>query len=118
MRRRRSNERVDIAGIDRERTIEKLARLGQIVRERTFVKPSRPLKTEVQRVGVRGLFRAARLGREALGHPVGKIFLLRIAADICERQHDDRKAHCSFASCRRMAAICAHRTAGVDVKRT
>ena len=46
--------------IDRERTIEKLARLGQIVRERTFVKPSRPLKTEVQRVGVRGLFPARR----------------------------------------------------------
>ena len=64
VRRCRSNERVDIAGMDSERTIVELARLRQIVRSRTFVKPGRPLKTEVQCVGVRGLFCTARLGRD------------------------------------------------------
>ena len=64
---RRSNERVDIAGIGGERAIEKAARLRQIVGGPTLVEPSHTLKIEVHRVGVRRLFRASRLGGDELG---------------------------------------------------
>ena len=64
---RRSNERVDIAGIGGERAIEKAARLRDIVRGQTLIEPSQALKIEVHRVGVRGLFRASRLGGDELG---------------------------------------------------
>ena len=67
VRARRSNERVDIAGIGGERAIEKAARLRHIVRGYTLIEPSQTLKIEVHRVGVRGLFRASRLGGDKLG---------------------------------------------------
>ena len=35
---------------------------------------------------------ARKIGRQALGDPVDEMLLLRIAADIGERQHDDRQA--------------------------
>ena len=65
--RRRSDERVDIVGIGGERAIEKAARLRNIVRGRTLIEPGQTLKIEVHRVGVRGLFRAPRLGGDELG---------------------------------------------------
>ena len=61
------NERVDIVGIGGERAIEKAARLRHIVRGQTLIEPSQTLKIEVHRVGVRGLFRASRLGGDELG---------------------------------------------------
>ena len=64
---RRSDERVDIVGIGDERAIEKAARLRNIVRGPTLIEPSQTLKIEVHRVGVRGLFRASRLGGDELG---------------------------------------------------
>ena len=67
VRARRSNERVDIVGIGGERAIEKAARLRDVVRGPTLVEPSQTLKIEVHRVGVRGLFRASRLGGDELG---------------------------------------------------
>ena len=67
VRARRSNERVDIVGIGGERAIEKAARLRDIVRGQTLIEPSHTLKIEVHRVGVRGLFRASRLGGDELG---------------------------------------------------
>ena len=67
VRARRSDERVDIVGIGGERAIEKAARLRDIVRGPTLVEPSQALKIEVHRVGVRGLFRASRLGGDELG---------------------------------------------------
>jgi AraC-like DNA-binding protein len=35
------------------------------------------------------------IGRQILGHPVGEILLLRIVAEIGERQHDDRQPRCA-----------------------
>ena len=67
VRARRSNERVDIVGIGGERAIEKAARLRNIVRGQTLIEPSQALKIEVHRVGVRGLFRASRLGGDEFG---------------------------------------------------
>ena len=67
IRARRSDERVDIVGIGGERAIEKAARLRHIVRGHTLIEPSQTLKIEVHRVGVRGLFRASRLGGDELG---------------------------------------------------
>ena len=64
---RRSNERVDIVGIGGECAIEKAARLRDTVRGRTLIEPSQTLKIEIQRVRVRGLRGAARLGGGELG---------------------------------------------------
>jgi transposase len=66
VRPRRSNERVDIVGIDGERAVEKAARLPDVVRGSTLVEPSLTLKIEVHRVGGRRLFRAARLSGDEL----------------------------------------------------
>ena len=66
VRARRSDERADIAGIGGERAIEKAARLRDVVRGRTLIEPSQTLEIEVHRVGVRGLFRAPRLGGDEL----------------------------------------------------
>ena len=67
VRDRRSDERVDIAGVGGKRAIEKAARLRHIVRDQTLVEPSDTLKIEVHRVGVRRLFRPSRLGGDELG---------------------------------------------------
>ena len=67
VRARRSDERVDIVGIGRERAIEKAARLRDIVGGQTLIEPSQTLKIEVHRVGGRGPFRASRLGGDELG---------------------------------------------------
>ena len=64
---RRSDERVDIARIGGQRAVEKAARFRHIVRGMTLVEPGHTLKIEVHRVGVRGLFRASRLGGHELG---------------------------------------------------
>ena len=66
VRDRRSNERLDIAGIGGERAIEEAARLRDIGRGSPLIEPSQALKIEVHRVGVRGLFRASRLGGDEL----------------------------------------------------
>ena len=66
VRERRTNERVDIVGISGQRPIEEAARLREMVRDHTFIEPSHPLKIEVHRVGIRGLFGAPRLGSEEL----------------------------------------------------
>ena len=47
--------------------IEKAARSRHIVRGRTLVVPGQSLKIEVDRFGVRSLFRTSRLGSEELG---------------------------------------------------
>ena len=49
---RRSDERVDIIGIDGQRAIEKAARLRKTVRGRTLIEPGQTLKIEVRRVRV------------------------------------------------------------------
>ena len=67
VRARRSNESVDIVGIGGERAIEKAVRLSDIVRGYTLIEPSQPLKIEVHRIGVRGLFRPSRFGGDELG---------------------------------------------------
>src|SRR5271166_4998117 len=63
----RFDERVDIGGIGGERAIEKAARLLDVIRGRTLIEPGQTLKIEVDRVGVRGLFRPSRLGGGELG---------------------------------------------------
>ena len=50
LRARRSDERVDIVGIDGQRAIEKAVRLRDIVRGPTLIEPSQTLKIEVHRV--------------------------------------------------------------------
>jgi hypothetical protein len=67
VRTRQSNERVDIAGVGGVGAIERAARSHEIVRGHTFIEPSQALKIEVHRVGIRSLFRAARLGGGELG---------------------------------------------------
>jgi hypothetical protein len=62
-----SDERVDITGVGGVRAIEEAARSHEIVRGHTFIEPSQALKIEVHRVGIRSLFRAARLGGGELG---------------------------------------------------
>src|SRR5208337_2599400 len=62
VRKRRLNERVDVAGIGGERAVEKAVRLCDMIRGYTLIEPSHTLKIEVHRVGVRSLFRASRLG--------------------------------------------------------
>jgi hypothetical protein len=64
---RRSNERIDIAGVGRYRAIEKFARLRQVVRDGTPIKPSHTLKIEIYRVWVRSLFRPSSLGGDQRG---------------------------------------------------
>ena len=46
---------------------KKLRACATVVRGQTLVEPSQTLKIEVHRVGVRGLFRASRLGGDELG---------------------------------------------------
>ena len=64
---RRSNERVDIAGIGGERAIEKAARSRNMVRGQTPLEPSHALKIEVHKVGGRGPFSASSLGGDEFG---------------------------------------------------
>ena len=67
VRARRSDERVDVVGVGGERAIEKASRLRHVVRGHALVEPSHALKIEVHRVGVRGPFRAPRLGGDEFG---------------------------------------------------
>ena len=48
VRPRRSNKRLDIAGVGGERAIEKAARSPNIVRGRSLIEPSQTLKIEVR----------------------------------------------------------------------
>jgi hypothetical protein len=66
VRPRRSNERLDIVGIGRERPIEKAARLGKTIGGEALIELGQTLKVEIHRVGVRDLFRTSRLGDEEL----------------------------------------------------
>src|SRR5271166_1399184 len=67
VRRRRTNQRVDIVRVGGKRAIEKALRSRHIVWGRTLIEPSQTLKIEVHRVGGWSLFRASRLSGDELG---------------------------------------------------
>ena len=64
--RRRTNQARRYCGVGGKRTIEKAARLRNIVRGQTLVEPSHTLKIKVRRVGGRRLLSATRLGGDKL----------------------------------------------------
>src|ERR1700761_4118118 len=66
MRARCADDRIDVAGIERKRALEKLPRFGEIARGMSPVIRTHSLKIEVHRVRTRGPFSAPRLGDDEL----------------------------------------------------
>ena len=61
-----ADQRLDIAGIERERLFIKAARLRQIFGSQSLIRASHALKIEVHRVGKRCPLRAPRFGLDQL----------------------------------------------------